>query len=842
MEEETTSSFWQVLQRLLFLGSSRHRQDQQQETNNSDIVGVLLWYSFLFVVSYYLIIMGLNCSKMPSYENGNVGAGNAAQGVGPQGGHDSWNADVGDNPNAFVPIGGGEFEAHPAQQSQQSTNHAEPQQQQYDGPVTRQRAKAAVNNATNANSGASHGSGQRRSIFRVGSLFMSNRSLKRAAAAAANRDRSSARDVDADSMDRSSSTASSIADGKAGKSVKHNKDLFDFAPGSPRARADTYSHVHAAVMYNLSAAERSKHDQSVPMGVIGLRNLGNTCFLNSSLQCLSATIPLTDYFLGYDYRKEINKDNFLGTGGKLVVAYAELMKQMWLETHSKKSVVEPTSFKKQLGTFAPQFSGYHQQDAQELLAFLLDGIHEDLNRVKTRPYVEDRDCDGTNDEEDAIEAWKNYLRRNKSLVVDLFQGQLRNTCTCLTCGHVNIRFEPFMYLSLPIPSKKGGGGRTPLTLMDCLDLYLDEETLSGADQWYCEKCKKHVDATKKTDLWILPPILIVHLKRFRYNDYGKVGSKNDASIQYPVSQWDLSDCVRSKGGLLPMYDLYAVSNHMGGLGGGHYTALSMNRFDDVWYEFNDSRYRPVESTIHKNHMKSAYLLFYNRSEGDLRKPLNERSPMIRRQSVSRPELWPHRQVENRETVRNFTRSSRRFNSGDIVAPSLLDPPSAAVRKSSADSSGSSTGGLKRTKHSSGTPAVDSKGPGVGKLIPPASTSGMRTRSRSGSTGSDTRPPTASSMGLQQPEEQRQLSKPIGTDGSSSKHSLNISAYCGTSPNSKRQATKDSSPHTSTKLARTGSDPPASSNTTTTSEGVEKRKPSTRLRKNNPSKRPPSYTS
>lgn len=90
----------------------------------------------------------------------------------------------------------------------------------------------------------------------------------------------------------------------------------------------------------------------------------------------------------YEYRKEINKDNFLGTGGRLVTAYAELMKDMWLKDNTSTRVVHPSSFKKSLSTFAPQFGGFRQHDAQELLSFLLDGIHEDLNRVKKRPYIE----------------------------------------------------------------------------------------------------------------------------------------------------------------------------------------------------------------------------------------------------------------------------------------------------------------------------------------------------------------------------------------------------------------------------------------------------------------------
>jgi len=134
-------------------------------------------------------------------------------------------------------------------------------------------------------------------------------------------------------------------------------------PASP-ARASNYNHVHDAVSINFqeAASERSRQT-AVPLGVVGLRNLGNTCFLNSSVQCLSATIPLTDYFLGYNYRSEINKKNPLGTGGKLVVAYAELMKVMWL---GKNTVIKPTSFKAQLEKFAPQFVGNHQHDSQEV--------------------------------------------------------------------------------------------------------------------------------------------------------------------------------------------------------------------------------------------------------------------------------------------------------------------------------------------------------------------------------------------------------------------------------------------------------------------------------------------
>ncbi|GAX17834.1 ubiquitin carboxyl-terminal hydrolase 8 [Fistulifera solaris] len=412
-------------------------------------------------------------------------------------------------------------------------------------------------------------------------------------------------------------------------------------PHSPTQRARNYNHVSDAVASQFQEIMQKSRDNT-PLGVIGLTNLGNTCFLNSSIQCLSATIPLTDYFLGYDYRSEINHDNFLGTGGKLVTAYAALMKDLWL---GRQSTVSPVAFKAQLEQFAPQFKGYHQHDAQELLSFLLDGIHEDLNRIKKKPYIEDKDCDGTNDEQDAIEAWKNYLCRDKSLIVDIFQGQLRSEVQCLKCRHKNIRFEPFMYLSLPISAHCR-------SLEDCLRLYLAKETLSGENQWYCSQCQKHRDATKKTDLWILPPILIVHLKRFKFKENGRMGSKNEAPIAYPVRNWDLSRHVLSQGSEYPLFDLYALSNHVGNLGSGHYTAYALNRFSEQWYEFNDTRCHELEERAFRRNQSSAYVLFYNRSA-------RKGAPVIRRQSVSRPDLWPHTQVQDRQ-FREFTRQSRKW--------------------------------------------------------------------------------------------------------------------------------------------------------------------------------------
>lgn len=172
--------------------------------------------------------------------------------------------------------------------------------------------------------------------------------------------------------------------------------------------------------------------------------------MNSALQCLSNTKELNEYFTSERYKQEINKTNPLGMKGRIAEEFGTLMKQMWTPGTS---LVTPRSFKVTLGKFAPQFGGYSQQDAQELLAFLLDGLHEDLNRVRKKPYVETKEHGQRPDQDVADEAWKDHLKRNQSIIVDLFQGQLKSTLDCPQCKHVSITFDPFMYLSLPLPSE-----------------------------------------------------------------------------------------------------------------------------------------------------------------------------------------------------------------------------------------------------------------------------------------------------------------------------------------------------------------------------------------------------
>jgi len=200
----------------------------------------------------------------------------------------------------------------------------------------------------------------------------------------------------------------------------------------------------------------------------GLVNLGNTCFMNSSIQCLAHTAPLRSYFLSGEYRRDLNRENPLGTGGELASQFASLMGDMWGVATKRRSVlgvasptaysssgaVYPRSFKQCLGKHAEQFVGYDQHDSQEVATYLLDKLHEDTNRVTRKPYVEIPE-QGEDEDDDAAadKAWKLHQKREDSRVLENFMGQIKSRLECCEegCNRVSTTYDPFMFLSVPIP-------------------------------------------------------------------------------------------------------------------------------------------------------------------------------------------------------------------------------------------------------------------------------------------------------------------------------------------------------------------------------------------------------
>ncbi|KAH8312312.1 hypothetical protein KR044_010162, partial [Drosophila immigrans] len=331
--------------------------------------------------------------------------------------------------------------------------------------------------------------------------------------------------------------------------------------------------------------------QNVGRGLTGLKNLGNTCYMNSILQCLSNTSHLLDFCVSNNYKKFISRQN--KTNGQVIEEVAALLKELW---NGQYKCVASRDLRYLVGQYQKTFRGVDQQDSHEFLTILMDWLHSDLQTIKVPRKPES---------EVAWEkAWLEFTKCQESMILHLFYGQIKSTVKCVTCSKESATYECFSNLSMELPPNANR-----CQLSQCMDMYFSGEKIYG---WNCPKCNTKRDAIKKLDISKLPPYLVVHLKRF-YADPSNTGAyvKKQNYVQFPLEDLDMKPYTaraESRTSTPKSYRLYAVSNHYGTMEGGHYTAFCKSAHYERWYKFDDQVVSPLDSA---NVVSSAaYILFY----------------------------------------------------------------------------------------------------------------------------------------------------------------------------------------------------------------------------------------
>jgi len=405
-----------------------------------------------------------------------------------------------------------------------------------------------------------------------------------------------------------------------------------------------------------------KRSKFITRGLSKFDNIGNSCYMDSILQCLCYLEHLCGMFLDseswekmsdrvkkniidklYEQKREIeSKELIEACENTITFQFKNIMDKMWKYNYN----ISAESFKQLIGKLNSEFIGYGQKDSQELNSLILDRIHEET-KVRNckiiflkisegvKKLIElNRKVGALTGSEDAIPKvkeiaqnvyrnyckkysadkifmnayiyWRNYVKNGYSLVTKLFTGLYYSRIICDKCKTITSSFSPFSVFTIPTEEY----GNT--TLEECLKKFSEEELLTGKNKYNCKICGK-VNAHKKMFIWEPPEILIIALKRFQNN--GRFVRKTHAKVVFPIEGLELKD---NYSDIRPIkncvYDLRSIVKHIGSCHNGHYVSYCLNPINNLWYHFDDLKdgfwHIPKNEVEKEIITENAYILFY----------------------------------------------------------------------------------------------------------------------------------------------------------------------------------------------------------------------------------------
>lgn len=325
------------------------------------------------------------------------------------------------------------------------------------------------------------------------------------------------------------------------------------------------------------------HLQKMHLKPIGLYNGSVYCFMNTGMQCLSSIPELNSFFYEKEYKGLAKTKN---------LSYCESFSDFVDSYNSNKGSIKPPS---------SLFSACHsilqagnQHDCQEFLRRYLGKIQDEING-KTK-YNFDK-------VKNYYQAWSIYKEKNFSIIDQTFAGMFKSCVMCHKCKHVSETYDPFMDISLSFSSMR-------MKLSNMLVEYFKAEDINC--EYKCDSCKRKTSITKYTEICVLPPVIVFHVKRFdgRYGKHnGSIEFKDTIEMKSFTSD-DFDHQSKDSFDSTTKYELIAVAEHIGGsINSGHYIAYG--RRNDKWYRFNDSSVSLSDEEEARS--RSAYMIFYKRA-------------------------------------------------------------------------------------------------------------------------------------------------------------------------------------------------------------------------------------